>query len=400
MSVAKAHEKLLQPGWARALMPGCLVSLPLAFSELAPALLVAASSLAWATGLLWAQQRKPDAQPDPAATDLPGLRDRDDLHDLKALLSEEVEGIHEEVTRVSQIVQNAIVDLTDAFQNLNQLSSREEELVHEIIEHTASHNTDTSDAQTGRSFLTEASRLMQYFIETLVDVSKQSIETVHSIDDMVSHMDGIFKLLGDVKTIADQTNLLALNAAIEAARAGEAGRGFAVVADEVRQLSQRSNTLNEEIIGGVNAAKQAIAHVRETVGNMASRDMNAAITGKERVDQAFTRAEEHNVFLSKQIARLNQIAEHINADVNKAVRCLQFEDLVTQSMGTALSHLERLQQLESIMEHMIDGIAAGQHSEGIQTLRTELAALRTSRIESSQKAVRQDSMDGGEVELF
>src|SRR3546814_6363889 len=93
---------------------------------------------------------------------------------------------------------------------------------------------------------------------------------------MGKHLDAIFDLLGDVKTIADQTNLLALNAAIEAARAGEAGRGFAVVAEEVRSLSERSTNFNEQIRKLVSVSKDAIAKVRDTVGDMATRDSSVS----------------------------------------------------------------------------------------------------------------------------
>src|SRR3546814_2120216 len=99
---------------------------------------------------------------------------------------------------------------------------------------------------------------------------------------MVKHLDAIFDLLGDVKTIADQTNLLALNAAIEAARAGEAGRGFAVVAEEVRSLSERSTNFNEQIRKLVSVSKDAIAKVRDTVGDMATRDSSVSSGAQDR----------------------------------------------------------------------------------------------------------------------
>ncbi len=318
---------------------------------------------------------------------------------VKNLLAEEVTGVRDEVHRVSSIVQEAIASLTDSFHNLNDHARQEEGMVHGIIERSASNSAGAADTESDKSFLDEASDLMQYFIDSLIDVSKQSVESVHRIDDMVGHMDSIFRLLEDVKTIADQTNLLALNAAIEAARAGEAGRGFAVVADEVRQLSMRSTTLNEEIVSCVTDGKQAIAKVRETVGSMASRDMNIALSGKESVDNAFAQAEQHNEFLSEQIVKLSDLCENINDDVSHAVRCLQFEDLVTQSMSAAEVHLKRLNTLELMLERIVD-LSVSPNSEALAALQDDMAAFTESKANAGEKAVAQNSMAGGEVELF
>lgn len=402
-------NKLSMPLVAKALGPGLFAAIGMGMAEttgmvsIAPVWMLLVSALAWMGGFAWAQHGL-------SRTLSPRQADAEDIvHDqllelqsigapVKDLLAGEVNGARDEVTRVSGIVQEAIASLTDSFQNLNRRTQEGEGMMHEIIEQSASQSVSSGEAS-GKSFLDEASELMQHFIESLIEVSKQSIETVHRIDDMVGHMDGIFRLLGDVKTIAEQTNLLALNAAIEAARAGEAGRGFAVVADEVRQLSMRSNTLNEEIIGVVTSAKQAIALVRDTVGDMASRDMNVAISGKERVDKAFEQAEQHNLFLSEQIGRLGSISENMNADVGNAVRCLQFEDLVTQSMGAAELHLQRLNELELMLERLVD-LAVSPDADKLACLRDDLENFADSHVATSDKAVVQQSMAGGEVELF
>lgn len=358
------------------------------------------AGIAWLAGIVWSLKSvsRGSAADNTASRGNYGARELRDIGaPVKALLADEVAGVRDEVERVSSIVQEAISSLTTSFHSLNEQAQKEEEMVHAVVERSASHHSGEGDE--GINFLDQASELMQNFIDSLIHVSKQSIETVHRIDDMVGHMDSIFRLLEDVKTIADQTNLLALNAAIEAARAGEAGRGFAVVADEVRQLSMRSNALNEEIREGVTAGKQAIAAVRETVGEMASRDMNTAISGKDRVDRAFEQAEEHNEFLSSQINSLTAISDQINRDVGDAVRCLQFEDLVTQSMGAAEIHLQRLNTLEQLVERMVD-LAADPREQHIQSLKEDLEAFSASRINSEEKAVGQDSMAGGEVELF
>lgn len=399
-------EQYQKPNWIKALLPGLFVSIGVGFFstldgfEANPAWMLPITSLFWMSGFFWATRpaivplnTDADAAMSPIALQLKEIGTP-----IKGLFSDEVTGVRDEVQRVRNIVQEAITSLTDSFHKLNDHARQEEVMMCDIIEESAGQSSHGVNGQE-KPFLDEASELMQYFIDSLVDVSKQSVRTVHGIDDMIGHMDGIFHLLDDVKNIADQTNLLALNAAIEAARAGEAGRGFAVVADEVRQLSIRSNGLNTEIIGGVTAAKQAIAVVRETVGEIASRDMNVALRGKDSVDQAFEKAAQHNLFISEKMGQLNTISENINEDVSNAVRCLQFEDMVTQSMGAAELHLQRLNELELMLGCLVD-LSAVPDVESLSDLRTDLENFAASQIAATDKAVVQQSMAHGEVELF
>jgi len=352
-------------------------------------------TLAWG-GVGWWLQLRPgqvvDVEADDVRPDVAGLDEA--AAPLHGMLAGETEGACKEVERVKGIVREAIASLAASFQSLSEQSHAGEELVHGIVTRVARLGDTNS-----RSFLDEASTLMQSLIDALVQVSKQSIETVHRIDDMVVHMDGIFSLLEDVRAIANQTNLLALNAAIEAARAGEAGRGFAVVADEVRQLSQRSNTMNEQIRERVQAGKQAISLVRETVGEMAARDMNVAISAKEQVDNALEQVAANNRFISEQIERLSTISDRIGEHVGHAVRCLQFEDIVTQSLDAACGHLTYVQTLGQLSRQLLVQ-ATDPHEDQLAALNAELVSLEEMLASSKGKPVDQDSMRTGEVELF
>jgi len=306
--------------------------------------------------------------------------------------SEGIQVVESEVQRVNDLVSEAVHELSDSFRSVVATAQAEEDMVHRIVERTAGNH----DGANVEKFIGEASDLMGFFVEILIETSRQSVETVHQIDDMVEHMDGIFVLLEDVKAIADQTNLLALNAAIEAARAGEAGRGFAVVADEVRQLSQRSTSMNEQIRERVNLAKDAIARVRDTVSDMAGRDMTKTIEAKERVQQALQEIATINEYTSGQIGKLSLLTGQLSSSVGNAVRSLQFEDIVSQSLTRTGQHVHKLTLLSRMFSVLAD---VGQGAEQVSAIRELLDEMEQMETQHAQ-VVTQESMDAGEVELF
>ena len=326
---------------------------------------------------------------------------RNTITEISGLADREAVTIAEEVERVRTLVSDAVHKLAGSFNDMGEQTRSNEAMVHEIIERHTGVGQSSEDSNDRINFVNEASQLLEHFIETLVEVSKQSVHTVHKIDDMVEQMDGIFSLLENVQSIADQTNLLALNAAIEAARAGESGRGFAVVADEVRLLSHRSTDMNEEIRQCVTSAKEAIATVRSTVGEMAARDMNSTIQIKERVDNAFEEVDIFNRYLANRIEDLSRVSESIDGAVGNAVQSLQFEDIVVQSLGAADLHISRLTELSDIMgEFGRETTGQSGIEESINQLNGRLQEFTCSWDKDSVKAVSQVSMDMGEVELF
>jgi methyl-accepting chemotaxis protein len=249
-------------------------------------------------------------------------------------------------------------------------------------------------------FVNDTSEVMDYFIDFIVNSSKQGIDTVTSIDDMTDHIEGIFELLADVKSIADQTNLLALNAAIEAARAGEAGRGFAVVAEEVRNLSVRSNQFNDQIRQRIVDAQKANKIAREIVGKTASADMTAMISGKKRVGKMMEELQVMEKVVEGLVQDASRITQSIGDRTMNAVRSLQFEDIVRQVSEHAELKVYEIEQFVQQFDQDFKQVATSTSEESFVNIRTNLQLLKDKSLAAPQGPADQESMSEGDIELF
>lgn len=323
------------------------------------------------------------------------------LGELREFVSREVGGSQQEIQRTRSLLNQAIGKLADSFQSMNATARHQTQTLAKIVD----RNGESSGIDV-RRFAQEASRHMGELTSALEQVSEQSSATVNHIDAMTQHLEGIFALLEDVKSIADQTNLLALNAAIEAARAGEAGRGFAVVADEVRSLSERSTSFNEQIRKLANSSKDAVHKVRDTVSNMATRDQSRSQQAKHEAAKLFSQVEAINDSLAAGINEVASSARMIDQSVSEAVRSLQFEDIVTQALGAAERHLERLEAINrdatGLQQLLASSAGATSHRklEALNSLHQRLRELRDNWQPVPHKPVSQTDMAAGGVDLF
>ncbi|TWI02824.1 methyl-accepting chemotaxis protein [Luteimonas cucumeris] len=325
------------------------------------------------------------------------------LAELRRYVATEIDGSRHEISRARELIREAVGGLGESFDAMSRKSREQGMAVARIIDRTG--DGDRSGMDVAR-FAHHASQQMEQLVEALEQVSGQSTTTVLHIDQMAAHLDGIFSLLEDVKSIADQTNLLALNAAIEAARAGEAGRGFAVVADEVRNLSERSTAFNEQIRKLAHSSKDAIAKVRDTVSQMASRDLDRSREARGEAASMLNQVSAINSSLSEGMREIAQCGGAIDASVAEAVRALQFEDIATQSLGSAHTHLDRLTAINhealALQEllHRNDGMPDADLVSSLKQIGTRLRDRCSEWEKPPHKPVAQQNMGVGTVELF
>ena len=156
---------------------------------------------------------------------------------------------------------------------------------------------------------------------TIELLAKQMNQAMQEVEGLANSSEQIGSVLEVIRSIAEQTNLLALNAAIEAARAGEAGRGFAVVADEVRNLAKRTQDSVEEIRQVIEGLQSG---TREVVNSMHSSQRQAqgsveqveqAVAALQRIGQAVSVITDMNLQIASAAEEQSSVAEEINRNV-------------------------------------------------------------------------------------
>jgi methyl-accepting chemotaxis protein len=216
-------------------------------------------------------------------------------------------------------------------------------------------NAAESSRRTSESASTGAA-VVQETIVGMGKIAERVKQTAATIDALGTRSEQIGEIIGTIEDIADQTNLLALNAAIEAARAGEQGRGFAVVADEVRALAERTTKATKEIGAMIKAiqseTKDAVRSMEEGVQEVEKGAVSSQKSGESlneildqinevnmQIHQIATAAEQQTATISEITTNIHQVTEVVHQSARGA------ED--TSSAAAQLA--EQSQQLQNLV---------------------------------------------------
>ncbi|WP_404943231.1 methyl-accepting chemotaxis protein, partial [Pseudomonas sp. GW456-L12] len=280
-------------------------------------------------------------------------------------LRELIGGIRDGVTQIASAAEelSAVTEETSAGVNSQKVETDQvATAMHEMtatVQEVARNAEEASQAAAAADG--EAREGDKVVAEAIAQIERLASEVVRSTDAMSvlqQESQKIGSVMDVIKAVAEQTNLLALNAAIEAARAGEAGRGFAVVADEVRALAQRTQKSTEEIEGLVAGLQNGTQQVANVMNNSRSlTDSSVDLTRKAGVSlENITRTVSNIQSMNQQIAAAAEQQSAVAEEISRSIINVRdvSEQTAAASDETAASSVELARlgnQLQMMVSH-------------------------------------------------
>ena len=267
-----------------------------------------------------------------------------------------VKNINEALLNLTEVVQVSNTGAEQSASRLSETATAMEQM--NVTVREVANNADTASAVSSqtRDKADSGEKVVQKVVTTIQTVHDQTRQLNDDMNILGEQAQAIDRIMAVISDIADQTNLLALNAAIEAARAGEAGRGFAVVADEVRKLAEKTMASTTDVGGAIRAIQDSTHKSREQVDKsvniIAEATELANLSGQAL--QEIVQMVDGSAEQVRAIATASEEQSAASEEINRSIMEVnQLSARTSEAMHTAMAALDQLQQQADALTRLL-----------------------------------------------
>lgn len=253
----------------------------------------------------------------------------DNLHKIIGQVAGATNQVASAATQIASSAEEMASGLQKQGQQSQQVSAAVEELASSVTE-VAKKSTDATKAATdSRKEADEGGQVVTKTVEEINAIAGDVTQSATAVTQLGKKSEQIGEIIKVINDIADQTNLLALNAAIEAARAGEHGRGFAVVADEVRKLAERTTTATEEVAKSIREIQDDTQRAVQTI-EAGSQRVTKGVDLARSAGEALSKITAGSQNVTSMVESIAAAAEEQSAAAEQIARSVEQIDSVTR----------------------------------------------------------------------
>lgn len=314
------------------------------------------------------------------------------LNDAYEGMESEIVAIKSQVYQIRTLLVDAIGSLHESFEGIDGRSAEQMKLFSNMMSEIIA-NPDSNGSERNIFQHTEnTAKVLTELLDSLIQESRKSLKVLTDMNETSAHMQ---KILSEGERTSELLKMLDKLLSEENPDM-----------DQVRELSAKVSKAHEAVLEESEKGRDSCVQLKLMVGGISNRDMNKVFSSKAKVEEILDHLNQANNLISNCRTDANNVNAELKQHLGGAIRALQFEDIVSQSLGHTDLHLDRMEGFVSRLSvglselHEKGNLSPQEYADGVGKLHEEIMSYRSElRLEESNP-VSQESMEEGDVELF